>query len=315
MSFSPVVQVRKLMNKMKSERNSPRLKRFPSRTFSEEAQDSHSISSSIFNIPAYKHKKKSVRQEITGTNYFESFPLEASLYIVSFLDANTLGRLAQVSKEMNMFADDELVWKELTMYEFGIDSPLEDLCWKNSYLFLDDLFSDGMWEGTSKWIEPAGFEKDQKTSARLQFAKRSYTSVVPSPKLSRNSPTAIHRVDSSTHSAVVRSASSPPAPVASTPKNHRGEHYRIIGSGITVNDNAPCPFKIDGSRQIVSSTGCSFEWNKQFEKHTSVYHGKMDFKQRSVSGTITYQDGTMLWKGVFEYTKLPNRRGKLMLAS
>lgn len=302
------------MNKMKSERNSPRLKRFPSRTFSEEARDSGSHSSSIFHIPAYKHKKSVGKYEITGDNQFECLPLEASIYIVSFLDAKSLGRLAQVSKEMNMLADDELVWKDLTMYEFGIDSCLENLTWKNSYSFLDDLFSDGMWEGTSKWVEPAGFEKDQKTTARLHFAKRSYTSLASTPTLSRNSPTAIHRVDSQTHSAVVRSASSPPAPVANAPKNHRNEPYRIIGSGITVNDNSPCPFRIEGSRQIEDSTGCSFEWNKQFEKHTSVYHGNMDYIKRSVTGTITYQDGTMLWKGVFELTKVPNRRSKFIMA-
>jgi len=315
MSFSPVVQVRKLMNKMKSERSSPRLRRFPSRTFSEEARDSSSASSSFFSIPAYKHKKSpSVKQEITGVNEFESLPFEASIYIVSFLDAKSLGRLAQVSREMNMFADDELVWKDLTFYEFGINSTLENLSWKESYSFLDDLFSDGMWEGTSKWLEPAGYEKDQKTTARLHFAKRSHTTLSSSPTLSRNSPTAIHRVDSQTHSAVVRSSSSPPSPVADAPKNHRNERYRIIGSGITVNDNHPCPFRIEGSRQIVDSTGCSFEWNKQFEKHTSVYHGKMDYKDRSVSGTIIYQDGSMLWKGVFSLSKVPNRRSKFILA-
>lgn len=311
MSFSPVVQVRKLLGKMKSERSSPRLKRFPSRTLSEEANSDSEGSSSRFHIPAYKSRKSS-KQEITGPNHFESLPQEAALYIFSFLDAKSLGRVAQVSQEMNMFADDDLIWKALTMYEFGIDSELQNLSWKKSYAYLDELFADGLWEGMSKWLEPAGYETEQKTTARLHFARRSYRTVT-SPIVSRNSPNAIHRVDSQTLTSVVK----PPALSAArplAPRNHQGETYRIIGSGITVNDNHPCPFKIEGSRQIQDATGCSFEWNKQFEKHTSIYFGKMDFEKRSVTGTISYQEGSMHWKGIFSYTKVQNRRSKLVLA-
>lgn len=313
MSFSPVIQVRKLIGKIKSERSSPRLKRFPSRTLSEEATDS----SSSFQIPPYKQQKKTGKhvQQLTGPNHFDFLPLEASLYILSFLDASSLGIIAQTSSEMNILANDEMIWKELTMYEFGILSALENMSWKESYSYLDNLFSAGQWEGFSKWLEPAGYENDQKTSAKLQFAKRSHPTSYSSP-LIRDSPKAIHRVDSqSLTTAVPRisDAASSPRPGVKVPKNHRDAPYRILGDGITYNDGTACSFRIDGSRTIdQSNSGCSFEWNKQFEKHTSIYYGKMDYATRTVTGTICYQEGGTHWKGVFTYTKSLKQRSKLI---
>jgi len=314
MSFSPVVQVRKLIDKIKSERSSPRLKRFPSRTLSEEARDS---SSSSFNIPPYKHRKSGKQeQEITGPNHFEFIPLEASLYILSYLDAKSLGRLAQTSSSIHILADDEMIWKELTMFEFGIISALETMSWKQSYIYLENLFTPGTWEGMSKWIEPAGYENEQKTNAKLQFVKRSHRSVSSSSPISRDSPKAIHRVDSQSQTTVVpktTDAASTTRPGVVAPKNHRDAPYRIIGDGITVNDNQPCSFKIEGSRMIdQSTTGCMFEWNKQFEKHTSIYFGKMDYAARTVTGTISYQEGGVHWKGIFSYTKSLKQRSKLI---
>jgi len=298
-SFSPVVQVRRLLDKIKSERNSPRLKRFPSRTLSEEAR---SDNSSLPEIPAYKHRKS---MKYTGENQFNYLPPEAVLYIFSFLDSRELCHMGQVSKEMGIFANDEPTWKDLTSFDWGIDAPFTST-WKSTYAHLEELCSDGVWEGMSKWIEPTGFDNDQKTTARLHFVKRSKTA--QSPSSARSSPTVVHRVDSQTLCApVVKSDSS----VAS----HRDAPYRIIGSGVTVNCATPSPFKIEGQRtESRDATGCTFEWNKQFEKHTSVYSGKMDFASSSVEGTISYNDGTTHWKGIFSYTKMRRRGTKLVMA-
>jgi len=304
-SFSPVVKVRKLLTKMKSERNSPRLKRFPSRTLSEEARD-QSLGS-IPQIPPYKQRKSNVEViAYSGVNQFSIIPAEATLYIFTFLESQDLCRMSQVSKEIHSFADDELTWKELTMFDWGISEPFTST-WKDSYSRLEDLCADGIWEGMSKWIEPTGFDNEQKTTARLHFVKRSRYSQVTSN--SRSSPTAIHRVDSQTSTPPVSKSSSSDA----TP-HHRDAPYRIIGSGVTVNCTTPSPFKIEGHRTTQDPTGCTFEWNKVFEKHTSIYSGQMDYADRAVSGTITYNDGTTYWKGVFSYTKMRTRAIKLVLA-
>jgi len=304
MSFSPVIQVRKLLTKMKSERNSPRLKRFPSRTLSEEARDPST--SIIPQIPPYKQRKPIT--VYTGDNQFNSLPAEATLCVFTFLGSRDLCRIGQVSKEMHSFATDESVWKALTMFDWGINEPFAAI-WKESYALLEDLCADGVWEGMSKWIEPAGFDNEQKTTARLHFVKRSQLTQTAS---SRSSPTAIHRVDSQTHTTTVpRTSSDSPSPVVA---NHREAPYRIIGSGVTVNCTQPSPFKIEGQRTIQDPTGCTFEWNKQFEKHTSVYNGTMNYAGRSVNGTITYNDGNTIWKGIFSYTKSRKHVVKLILA-
>jgi len=305
-SFSPVVQVRKLLDKMKSERNSPRLKRFPSRTLSEESRDQ--AGNNIPQIPPYKQRKssKSSKQQFTGDNQFNFLPAEATYYMFSFLDSRDLCRMAQVSKDMHIFAQDELTWKTLTMFDWGISEPFAPT-WKESYALLEDLCADGVWEGMSKWIEPEGFDNEQKTTARLHFVKRSQRSQYQSTP--RSSPTVVHRVDSQTHTAPV---AKPKTTLGAA--NHRDAPYRIVGSGVTVNCTTPSPFKIEGQRTIQDPTGCTFEWNKQFEKHTSVYSGKMEYAARTVSGVINYNDGTTFWKGIFSYTKMRNRGMKLVMA-
>jgi len=301
-SFSPVIRVRKLLEKIKSERSSPRLKRFPSisRNTSEEARDS--TSSSYPEIPSFKNRK--AIKLYNGDNQFNTLPPEAALQIFSFLDSVDLCRIGQVSKDMFAYAEDELTWKNLTIFDWGIDVPFAST-WKESYALLEDLCADGVWEGMSKWIEPVGFDNEQKTTARLHFIKRSKGRQPITP--TRSSPTPVHRVDSqSTTAPVSRSTSA----VAS----HRDAPHRIVGSGVTVNCTTPSPFKIEGQRTIMDATGRTFEWNKQFEKHTSVYSGQMDFPSRSVQGTIEYNDGSTHWKGIFNYTKSRCNGSKLVMA-
>lgn len=301
-NFSPVLKVKKFMEKMKSERSSPRLKRFPSRSLSEEVKAA-SKNSSLSEIPAYKTKSK--KQLITGDNYFLSLPIEATQHIMSFLESAELCKFQQTSKEMSCFALDELLWKNLCVFDWGIDSPFEST-WKESYACLEDLCADGVWEGMSKWVEPAGFDNEQKTTARLHFVKRSrYAPIVPV----RSSGDAIKRVDSQTHNPPITRTDS-----ASAKDAHKNAPHRIIGSGVTVNCTTPSPFRIEGERTINDPTGCTFEWNKHFEKHTSVYSGKMEYKPRKVEGTIDYNDGTTHWKGVFYYTKQSKKGTKLVMA-
>jgi len=260
--------------------------------------------SEIAQIPAFKRKIP----EYTGENQFNSLPDEATLYIFSFLDARDLCHLSQVSKGFAGFANDELMWKETTMFDWGINTPFAST-WKESYALLEDLCEDGIWEGMSKWMEPAGFDNEQKTTARLHFVKRSRTPTAQITSV-KSSPTTIHRVDSQTSTTPVVKSSS-----ADAKSSDRDAPYKIIGSGVTINCATPSPFKIEGSRTIEDPTGCTFEWNKQFEKHTSVYSGQMDYASRSVCGTINYNDGTTHWKGIFSYTKLHNRgTTKLVMA-
>lgn len=282
------------MEKMKSERMSPRLKRFPSRSISEEAKDS-------MEIPAYKQRKNVYE----GENQFNSLSTEIILYIFSFLESQQLCRLEQCSKDMAFLASDELTWKNLCVFDWGINTSF-DVTWKKSYSSLEDLCSDGVWEGMSKWVEPAGFDNEQKTTARLHFVKRSRYAQ-PQP-LIKASPSVLKRVDSqTTNPPIVRTDSS-------STDQHRGAPHRILGSGVTVNCATPSPFKIEGERTVNDVTGCTFEWNKHFEKHTSVYKGQMDFGARTVTGTIDYNDGNTHWKGIFSYTKQSKRSTKLVMA-
>jgi len=228
----------------------------------------------------------------TGENQFNFLPSEAALYIISFLEPRDLVQLRQVSKDMLLFADDDVTWKNLCMFDWGINAPFTPT-WKETYIRLEDLCADGIWEGMSKWIEPKGFDNEQKTTARLHFVKRSkYTQHQYQPL--RSSPTVLHRVDSQTINPPIKSDKSAVA---------RPAPYRIIGSGVTVNCQQPSPFKIEGDRTTADPTGCTFEWNKHFEKHTSVYSGKMDYATRTVEGTISYSDGNTHWQGIFYYTK------------
>lgn len=228
----------------------------------------------------------------TGENQFNFLPFEATLLVLSFLEPQDLIQLRQVSKDMLFFADDEMIWKNLCMFDWGINAPFAPT-WKETYIRLEDLCSDGIWEGMSKWIEPRGFDNEQKTTARLHFVKRS-KGTQQQPTV-RSSPAVLHRVDSQTIN--------PPVKVDKPVVRSAPPPYRIIGSGVTVNCQQPSPFKIEGERTTADPTGCTFEWSKHFEKHTSKYSGKMDFASRTVEGTINYSDGNTHWKGVFYYTK------------
>jgi len=257
-----------------------------------------SSSGSDFQIPAFKRKQP--KYDYKGENQFNFLPNEATLHVLSFLDARDLCHLSQVNASMLEFANDDILWRDLAIFDWGIDKPFAST-WKESYALLDDLCEDGVWEGYSKWLEPAGFDTEQKTTARLQFVKRTHT-LTTSP--TRASPMTIHRVDSqTTTTAIVKS-----------PSKHRDAPYRIIGSGVTVNVSTPSPFKIEGHRSEEDPSGCTFEWNKQFEKHTSVYCGRMDYASRTVTGTIDYDAGSVHWKGIFSYTKIKNRGSKLVMA-
>lgn len=252
-------------------------------------------------IPAHKQRKN----EYDGEDQFLNLSTEIILYIFSFLESQQLCRVQQCSKEMALFASDELTWKNLCVFDWGINAPFAQT-WKQSYAALEELCADGVWEGMSKWIEPAGFDNEQKTTARLHFVKRSKYAQTPQPI--KASPSVLKRVDSqTTNPPVVRSDSS-------SADQHRNAPHRIAGSGVTVNCATPSPFKIEGERTISDVTGSTFEWNKHFEKHTSVYKGQMDFGARSVSGTIDYNDGNTHWKGVFSYTKQNKRSTKLVMA-
>lgn len=280
------------MEKMKAERMSPRLKRFPSRSLSEEAKD--------LQIPAYKQR----RNVYDGDNQFYNLSTEIVLYIFSFLEAQQLCQVQQCSKDMSFLATDEITWKHLCVFDWGIDAAFAET-WKASYAALEDVCADGVWEGMSKWIEPAGFDNEQKTTARLHFVKRSR---YEKPQATKSSPSVLKRVDSQTSNAPITRTDS------SSTDQHRNAPHRILGSGVTVNCATPSPFKIEGERTINDVTGRTFEWNKHFEKHTSVYKGQFEFGTRTVNGTIEYNDGNTYWKGVFSYTKQSKRSTKLVMA-
>lgn len=302
MSFSPIIRVRRLLDKMKSERDSPRLKRFPSRTSSGDLQEKPRIDTSLGDYPipfamaprtSSSSKLKEI--EVPSENYFNCLPPETILNVFSYLQADDLFYTRLVSKEWSVYADDETMWKYLVGNDFNVDRPLAS-SWKETYYKLERLFADGIWEGMSKWIEPAGFDNEQKTTCKLHFMKKNQFNEVllRSPSLSKR----------------VTRASSIGGTVESEeePKAEKIPLFKIMGTGITINCQTPSPFKIEGERIASDSTGITFEWKKQFEQHTSVYTGKVDFATGSVDGTINYNDGHTQWKGMFSYTR---RKGNL----
>lgn len=228
-----------------------------------------------------------------GENHFEKMPIEAVLSIFSFLEAHDLLKVRLVCKEWCNLADDDVIWKNLVLDDWNIHTCLEKT-WKETYIRIYDLFSFGLWDGMSKWIEPAGYDNEQKTTAELQFHKKrrvgSSLPILRSPIL-KSSPSAIRRVDSASNAM-------------EKPTQSKDVLYRVRGSGITINCANPSPFQIDGERVESDPTGCTFQWSKHFEKHTSVYDGKIDLATNTVSGTIDYNDGSTHWKGVFFYTKM-----------
>jgi len=314
MSFSPIIRVRKFLDRMKSERDSPRgIKRFPSRAASgdldrmkrnsefslrgSDCYDSMDMTPLVEQFRSFS-EHFNLKQ---GESAFNVLPNEAILLIFSHLQVNDLFQARRVSKEWCIFADDNLIWKSLTLCDFGL-SKMYGSTWKETYYYLDDLFSEGLWEGMSKWVEPAGFDNEQKTTARLQFLKRkrSFAKDLPekmnekSGKSSRpSSPAVLHRVDSSVNATENKSNTS----------SYDNSLFKIAGQGVTINCSSPSPFKIEGERELSDPTLQTFIWNKHFDKHTSVYKGKIDYTSRTVSGTIDYHDGTTHWQGVFYYTK------------
>jgi len=258
-----------------------------------------------------------------GESQFQYLPNEAILMIFSFLGSDELLSCRLVSKEWNHFANDKLIWKQLCFYDWNVTS-IVGKSWKETYFRLEELFSDGTWEGMSKWIEPAGYDNEQKTTARLCFQKRRKSPV----DSSFSSPAPIRRVDSNSNvdrgnmdSSDVNSSTSV-APTNSntdsanqpTYANFQDAVFKIVGGGVTVNCATPSAFKIEGERISNDSTGSTFQWNKQFERHTSVYNGRIDYQTGSVSGTIDYNDGSTHWKGQFYFSKLKRNTLKCMNA-
>jgi len=305
MSFSPIIRVRKFLDRMKTERDSPRgIKRFPSRAASGDLDRQSKNSKTDFTFgdnydsmdmtPLVEQFRMfsehfNLKQ---GESAFNVLPNEAILIIFSFLEVNDLFQARRVSKDWCGFADDSLIWKSLCLCDFGLDRMFGST-WKETYYYLDDLFSDGLWEGMSKWIEPAGFDNEQKTTAKLQFLKRKKNS--KTAKQLTSSPATLHRVDSS-----VNAASTTENDIRT---NFDSSIFKIVGQGVTINCSSPSPFKIEGDRDIADPTLRTFVWNKHFDKHTSVYKGTIDYDTRSVAGTIEYFDGVTHWKGIFNYTK------------
>jgi len=235
MSFSPIIRVRKLLEKMRAERSdSPRSSR-------------KSSSSSIPSSPAMSDWRTPAQERSRlynskdgrlvwwhGENQFDRLPNESIMLIFSFLESNDLFQARLVNHQWSHFADDNLIWKNLCIFDWHIDAPIRE-SWKDSYSYLDDLFSEGVWEGMSKWIEPAGFDNEQKTTAKLHFLKRSKQNTQLTHSI-KSTSTAIHRVDS-TPNAIDRSEFA----------NFKDSNYRIRGSGVTINCAAPLPFRLKES--------------------------------------------------------------------
>jgi len=301
MSFSPIIRVRKLLDKMKSERDSPRLKRFPSRSSSGDLERSK-LESSLGDYPipfamAPRTSSSSKLRDIQvpAENSFNYLPPETILSIFSFLEADDLFYTRLVSKEWSVYADDEKIWKDLVENNFNVYRLLSS-SWKETYYKLERLFADGIWEGMSKWVEPAGYDNEQKTTCKLHFMKKNQFNEVllKSPQLSKR---------------VTRGNTLETTEGAEQPKvEEKIPLFKIMGTGITINCQTPSPFKIEGERIATDATGITFEWKKQFEQHTSTYSGKIDFETGSVEGTINYNDGSTQWKGMFSYTR---RKGNL----
>lgn len=307
MSFSPIIRVRKFLDKMKAERDSPRLKRHPSRSASgdqDRAKVSRTGNFSIYDTYDSMDMSPLIAQFRTikehydmkqGESAFGVLPNEAILIIFSYLEVNDLFQARLVSRDWCSFADDNLIWKSLTLCDFGIEG-MYGSTWKETYSYLDDLFSDGLWEGMSKWVEPEGFDNEQKTTARLHFIKRKKSNKEAKSKLAKpitSSPATLHRVDSSSNAGETKSGI----------PTYENSLFKIAGQGVTINCSSPSPFRIEGERVLSDPTLQTFVWNKHFDKHTSVYRGTMDYAKRTVSGTIDYHDGTTHWKGVFYYAK------------
>jgi len=316
MSFSPIIRVRKFLDKMKAERDSPRgIKRFPSRAASGDLdrQKNYRTSSDFclengsnydsMDMTPLVEQFRTFSEHFSlklGESAFSVLPNEAILIIFSFLEVDNLFQARRVCKDWCGFADDNLIWRSLVLSDFGLHD-MYGSTWKETYYYLNELFSDGLWEGMSKWVQPEGFDNEQKTTAKLQFLKRTISSDKnPVSKPSTSSPAVLHRVDSSANASPASPASSSTEPKYA---NFEQSMFKIAGQGVTINCSSPSPFKIEGERELSDPKLETFVWNKHFDKHTSVYKGKIDYGTRTVSGTIEYYDGVTQWKGVFYYTK------------
>jgi len=288
MSFSPIIRVRRLLEKMRMERSnssdSPRYQRksLSHSSYATPAEERFTLLNSVSGQLIFWH----------GENQFKLLPDETILHIFSFLQPKDLLQTRLVCSNWISYADDPTLWKSLCLVDFNISSPLRST-WKETYAFLGDLFSEGIWEGMSKWVDPAGFDNDQKTTAKLHFRKRT-TAGSQKLALTKSTTSNIHRVDS-TSNAIDRSELA---------VSFKDSPYKIHGSGITINCAAPSHFQIEGERIESDSSGTLFKWHKLFEKHTSVYTGKINFSNASVSGQISYHDGMTHWKGIFHYKKI-----------
>jgi len=249
--------------------------------------DVESPSSSPFIYPRKYLRVESQKEGVEDfeDSLFDILPSEAVLNIFSFLDAKDLSCARLISKIWCQFADDKSIWKSLCELDFNIHERLGET-WRETYYRMEELFSEGIWEGMSKWMEPSGYDNEQNTTAKLHFLKRNQPSTV--------------RVELSSSKDSGTSKSELPS--------YKDSPFKIIGSGVTINCSSPSPFRIEGERVASDSTGCNFQWNKHFERHTSVYSGKMDFATGTVTGTISYDDGSTHWKGVFFYTRVNKKQ-------
>jgi len=284
------------LDKVRNER-SPRIKRnAPSRSSSADLTERPSINTDDYSMEPLRKmsfaevsfKDKTWDSiEIDPNNEFNVLPIESVLLIFSFLESNDLANIRLVNKECLILADDDLIWKNLCVYDWNVHSKTEDT-WKGTYFRIKEIFSGGPWEGMSKWVEPTGFDNEQKTTAELCFHKRRLSKLVRTIPEVEVSP---------------KDEAKPEETVDQKDKNYKNSTFRIVGGGITINCASPSPFNIEGERVLSDPTGLTFEWNKHFEKHTSTYNGKLNLKDGTVNGTIDYHDGTTHWKGVFFYTK------------
>jgi len=247
--------------------------------------DSDSPSNSPFIVPRKYLRVSSQKDEIeSGECYFESLPCETVLNVLSFLEAKDLSVARLVTKGWNVLANDKLLWKNLCESEFNVHQRLGET-WRETYYKIEELFSEGSWEGMSKWMEPTGYDSEQKTTATLHFLKRNEQ---------LNARTELRAKESGSSKEEIRSFNDAP--------------FKITGFGVTINCSSPSQFRIEGIRTTADASGCTFQWNKHFERHTSIYNGHLDLATGSVTGTIDYNDGSTNWKGVFFYTKSPRAK-------
>jgi hypothetical protein len=80
-----------------------------------------------------------------GSAFLSTLSYDAMLEVLSMLSVQDLGRLAQVSKEANILADDDVVWRQLCR---GLESRWALLISKSATV--PKIQSNGLWKDTFK---------------------------------------------------------------------------------------------------------------------------------------------------------------------